>query len=740
MKKYLIIFLVLFFNIKPLYRMFSQNCPYIGPDIQLPCGVNSTQLTADFSQCTGGGSSPLATTAYLNSQIPYVAQTNTGTSLTMTDDSQQGPFNIGFSFCFYGNTYTQFYVGSNGWISFSPNQPTSYTSAPVPNASNPVNSVMAAWQDWHPGLGGQVRYQLQGTAPCRKLVVSWINVPFYNCTTVTGTFHIVLYESTNVVEVHTQNKQFCSWANGTAVQGIQNSNGTQAVTTPGRNSTQWTAQNDGRRWTPNGAPVTATPTWYQVGNPVAIGTGLTITVTPPPVGAYYTCRMEYPSCFAGWSSCNNSPGSSGPDTIFVVPGPPSLPQPQVQINNPSCATLCDGSIIVTPVGGLSPYIFTWLTGQSGPNINNLCQGSYQVQISDAQGCSVISNPIQLIDPPVPTLTPIVSSDTVCSYSTSQLFSVVNTTGWNYQWSSDGTILSGNGTSQIDVDFSQLLPNSQYTTSVAGFNQNGCPTPIVSYSTFLYQVIPQITPIGPFCDYDGCQTLTAIPLGGQFSGSSVVNSEFCPQLSQTQTNLVTYDFIQSGCQFSDVVSILVNQRPIIEEVNPDNGVFEICDGVDSAIVTLQVVSNPSSTANYWIINSDTVESNSLLGNFAEGVTYISVISEINGCLSLPETTSVNVIRCPQTIYYVPNSFTPDGDEHNQTFGVVFTSGFNPTEFQIQIFNRWGELIWESYDHQFKWDGTYDGRVVQAGIYTWKIKFGNADDDGFNLISGHLNILR
>jgi hypothetical protein len=119
----------------------------LGPNQILPCGVNSTTLTADLSQC-GAGQNPNATTNYQNTQIPYVAQTNTGTSLVMTDDSQQGPFNIGFNFCFYGNTYTQFYVGSNGWISFSPNQPVTYTSASIPSAANPVNSEMPHVENW----------------------------------------------------------------------------------------------------------------------------------------------------------------------------------------------------------------------------------------------------------------------------------------------------------------------------------------------------------------------------------------------------------------------------------------------------------------------------------------------------------------------------------------------------------------------------------------------------------------
>lgn len=729
MRKFATILFLFSFN-----YIYSQFCPFIGPDLALPCGQTTTTLTADLSQC-GAGTNPNATTNYQNTQIPYVAQTNTGTSLTMTDDSQQGPFNIGFTFCFFGNTFTQFYIGSNGWISFSPNQPTSYTSAGVPNAAAPVNSVMAAWQDWHPGLGGQVRYQVQGTAPCRKLVVSWINVPFYNCTTVTGTFHIVLYESTNVIEVHIQNKQFCAWANGTATQTIQNSNGTQAVTTPGRNSTQWTAQNDGRRWTPSGAPVTPTPTWYQVGNPVALGTGLSITVTPPVNGAYYTCRLEYPSCYTGWSTCNNQSGLS-PDTIHITVNPGLLP-PLTQSTNPTCNGDCDGTATVTPQNGTPPFNIVWSTGTIGSTIGGLCAGSYTATIQDAQGCNITSTPVVLTDPTIPTTSPITGADTICVGSNSETFSVTANPNLQYIWSSPGSIISGQGTNQVQIDFSQN--SNQVITEVIPVS-NGCQgTPVQIISTIL-DINPIINQIGPFCIYQNCQQLSASPVGGQFSGVGVNSNTFCPQQTTLSTNIVSYTYTLSGCQFTSTSTIVVTPEPTIIEVTPDNAYIQICDGLDSTSVSLDISSDQSPFNTFWILNGDTIQQQTLTSNFGEGITNIQFFVESNGCFSSTESTTVNVSKCPEVIYYVPNSFTPDNDEHNQVFSVTFTSGFSPSEFHLQIFNRWGELMWESFDHTAIWDGSYRGKICQTGIYTWQIRFGNEDNDGFNLIQGHVNLLK
>ena len=131
------------------------------------------------------------------------------------------------------------------------------------------------------------------------------------------------------------------------------------------------------------------------------------------------------------------------------------------------------------------------------------------------------------------------------------------------------------------------------------------------------------------------------------------------------------------------------------------------------------------------------------HFYNGITENMLVSltasTALGCATTYEL-SLPVISDP--IYYVPNTFTPDQDEHNQTWFPVFTTGFDPFNFNLQLFNRWGELIWESNDAQGRWDGTYgtDGRKVQAGGYTWVIKYSNKETDEKKVVSGTVNVLR
>jgi len=103
---------------------------------------------------------------------------NVGTVVPSSDDVTHGPFNIGFTFNFFGNNYTQFYIGSNGWIGFTIGQTTGYTAVYIPNSGSPKNVIMADWEDLYPG-SANIYYTTIGTAPNRKLVVNFNSVPHY---------------------------------------------------------------------------------------------------------------------------------------------------------------------------------------------------------------------------------------------------------------------------------------------------------------------------------------------------------------------------------------------------------------------------------------------------------------------------------------------------------------------------------------------------------------------------------
>ncbi len=186
---------------------------------------------------------------YSASSIAFVAQPVGVTAIPLSDESISGTLPIGFSFNFQGTAYTQFAASSNGYITLGAGTNSNIPQV-LPNATAPNNLIAACWADLNPGVGGggAVNYVTTGNAPNRKLVVSYVNVPFSaNGTNPDVSTSIVLYESTDVVEIHTLN---VNGSPGNATMGIENSSGTQATTVPGRNASNWGASNEGWRFTP----------------------------------------------------------------------------------------------------------------------------------------------------------------------------------------------------------------------------------------------------------------------------------------------------------------------------------------------------------------------------------------------------------------------------------------------------------------------------------------------------------
>lgn len=206
------------------------------------------------------------------------------TQVFLFDDDVTEALPIGFDFEFFGETYSEFYIGSNGWISFSPDQPIEYIPRTVPSNLNvPVNAIMAPWEDWDPTIAGSVSYEMMGTGNAQKLVVSYDGVGHYNCgdnTGALGTFQIVLNQEDFSIETHIQQKAICDTIK--AVHAIQNQDGTVAYVVGDRNATAWSAYFEGTKFVPSN---TAIYSWNKGDEHLSVSEELTIN---PNVSATYS--------------------------------------------------------------------------------------------------------------------------------------------------------------------------------------------------------------------------------------------------------------------------------------------------------------------------------------------------------------------------------------------------------------------------------------------------------------------
>lgn len=146
--------------------------------------------------------------------------------------------------------------------------------------------------------------------------------------------------------------------------------------------------------------------------------------------------------------------------------------------------------------------------------------------------------------------------------------------------------------------------------------------------------------------------------------------------------------------------------------------------------------------YWYIDGleETTNSSSILINWQQydfGIHTIQVEFESQfGCNSEPILYTVTTSECNNSTLYAPNTFTPDGDNFNNTW---LPTGYKWKEIYYIIFNRWGEIIFESYDGNVGWDGTYSGILCQQGVYVYKLIWVD-NYDRKNTKYGHINLIK
>lgn len=129
----------------------------------------------------------------------------------------------------------------------------------------------------------------------------------------------------------------------------------------------------------------------------------------------------------------------------------------------------------------------------------------------------------------------------------------------------------------------------------------------------------------------------------------------------------------------------------------------------------------------------------------GYTFPAQAAEYTVCLiainefNCSDTTCQQVFVRDDIFIHVPNAFTPDGDGINDEFGPVI-GGNSYSEFDFLIFNRWGQMIYQSAHSEARWDGTYNGKFVPEGVYIWRLRVRDAVTNEKYDMTGHVTLLR
>ena len=433
----------------------------------------------------------------------------------------------------------------------------------------------------------------------------------------------------------------------------------------------------------------------------------TITVSPTATTTY-TVNVSAPA--------PNGATGTGTATATVIVLPSTDPLCGCTVTASNNGPVCVGSTFNLNATAVTNGTYDWTlagtsigTGQNLTYIPASTAGTYPITVTATDGAGhVCTSTTNILINPLP----LVNAGNDVSTCLGNSISLSGSGATTYQWG---------GGIQNATPFN---PTTNSTYTVTGTDINGCINSDNVMVTMLYAQIPSITP----SITSGCVPSQVIFTNNDPQAQNCIWYD----ISLTQTDVqgcdTTVVFDDVVCIEEAIAAFYVNPGTI-GPANASVGFYNVSEGADTY---------------YWDFgdgqtSTEIEPAHTYSTNLQTGFTTTLIVTSPAGCT---DTTSMPIGYEEQLIYYVPNSFTPDADEHNQLFTPVFTSGFAPENFELLIFNRWGEIIWQSFDATKGWDGTYGEKGVgaQAGTYTWVINFKPKATDDKIKISGFVNLLR
>jgi gliding motility-associated-like protein len=402
-------------------------------------------------------------------------------------------------------------------------------------------------------------------------------------------------------------------------------------------------------------------------------------------------------------------------------------------------------------GNGAPYTYSWsnaaITGSS-QTVSPTVQTTYTVSAADQLGCTTVDELI-VVNMYPPLLTAPENNQIVCPGESALL--TINANGgfggtYNYQWT------DGNGNSVGNTNPILVTPNSAPMTYTVTISDN-CETPGITNSitvdwhpnpvpTFTTDIVDGCFPItvnfvnttspdlsaaclwnfgngatSNDCDNNSITFATA----GQFTVTlQTTSNEGC--IGQTTLNnyITTYGYPSAEFTWSPDTLTIFNSETSFENLSSPNSTSFQWFFYDSNLISTSSELNPS-----------------LIFPGQDPATFLAtlVATTINGCT---DTISHYIVRQGIYSFYVPNAFSPNNDGVNDSF---FPSGegISDKNFSMYIFDRWGNLIFETNEHTKSWDGKHNGELVPIGNYVWRISTKDIFDDDKHIYLGHVTVV-
>jgi gliding motility-associated-like protein len=445
-----------------------------------------------------------------------------------------------------------------------------------------------------------------------------------------------------------------------------------------------------------------------------------ITFTPSTGTTTYTVTADLNGCIA----------TSQMDVI-VNPNPTFV----ISSSNPITCLGTEGFITLSGLNNSTTYAISYTNGSiQGPLnmttdmtgqiiITGLGSGNYTDFLVDLIGCTTTDNTVITLTDPLPPSINAGLDQTIC-LGDNVILTADNPNGSNITWNNG--VLDGLAFQPVtDMTYISTATMNNCTNTdtvsvfvITGATINAGPDQSICYgdSTFLHAT-------------------NANGIDFVWTHNIIDSTKFIPE----STTIYTVTSSIGSCAGSDDVKIIVNPLPDATfSFSPNNPTVE-----NTEVIFNIDYSNPTIETYHWHFGDSelsNLESPTHLYPIVGGITYDVnlLVTDTAGC---KDSSSTRITVDDILIYYVPNAFTPDGDNINNTFQPVFTSGFDPQDYHLMIFNRWGEIVFETYNSDIGWDGHYDdSQFIQQGVYVWVIEFGNLVSDKKYNIKGMVTLIK
>jgi gliding motility-associated-like protein len=655
--------------------------------------------------------------------------------LYRNDDGSSAVINLPFNFCFYGQNFNQVYINNNGNISFN-NPYGAFSSASFPSANYTMIAPFWADVDTRGLASGVVHYKVTPTA----MIVRWNIVGYFSQhTDKLNDFQLIITDGTDPLLPPGSNAAFCygdmQWTTGDASGGVNGFGGTAATV---------------------GANLGDGINYIQIGRFDAPGTNYNGPFGPASQVSWLDNKQFFLDICTAGGGGNLPPimnANQVCDTFDLCVGDTFIITAQFlspennQLTSATATTTGTGLTIV-PSAPANPVnlnaFFVGLPSNIGINTITISGTDNGTPAQTTSGLVVINV--------VPGPTAAFTATSACPNEQIDFSSAttvtINGPIVDYHWDFGVNLLTNDTSNIADPSYTYPLSGS-YTVVLEVTDSLGCSD--TAQRTITVYELPvaafsgdPLTGCSPLCvDFTDLTTVTnssAAQWLWEYSdgGSDTVQNPNHCFVNQGQYDVTLYVTSAEGCKDTLTIAQMVDviPGPVAEfTLSPqpatlNNSTIYFTDQSTNGPVEWQ-----------WFFDENGATSNVQNPYYTyqdTGVfSVMLVVSAAGG--ACPDTMIHELLISPELLIWIPNAFTPNADGNNDLFMPVFSSLSYVREYEMLVFDRWGNLIFKTIDPLKGWDGSFNSKQVQIDTYVYKITMKDLDGKSTRYIGG-VNLIR